>query len=189
MKGDQLARVISGRTGPPPVIMLTGFPPNPVPQEIAKVLTKPFDCQVVRSALSQFCLGSKQAEYKKLTACPELHDSAGDITMSLAEGASPGANRTDARSLEHKLAALEEQIVALLREKNETEQRFASTLSHIRHDVAQSVTVAQAFFELLPRVMEQEQLTPEKLKNPQFWLKFSHRAHEAIKAITGILKT
>jgi CheY-like chemotaxis protein len=54
MKGDQLARAIRQRdVQSPPVVMITGFPPAPVPFEICKVLLKPFDRLAIREALEE----------------------------------------------------------------------------------------------------------------------------------------
>lgn len=54
MKGDQLAREVRGRNEQTPVIMVTGFPPNPPPREVAKVVFKPFDLRSIRGILSEF---------------------------------------------------------------------------------------------------------------------------------------
>jgi CheY-like chemotaxis protein len=54
MRGDQLAREVRGRNAQPPVVMLTGFPPNPAPEEVAKVVLKPFDLHSIRSVLRDF---------------------------------------------------------------------------------------------------------------------------------------
>ncbi len=53
MKGDELARAIKTRENPKPVIMLTGFPPEPKPDEISKILIKPFDAEGLRQALAE----------------------------------------------------------------------------------------------------------------------------------------
>jgi CheY-like chemotaxis protein len=55
MRGDQLAREVRGREAQPPVIMITGFPPNPAPKEVAQVVIKPFDLQAIRGLLKSFC--------------------------------------------------------------------------------------------------------------------------------------
>jgi CheY-like chemotaxis protein len=55
MRGDQLAREVRGRDEQPPVIMITGFPPNPAPKEVAFVMIKPFDLHAVRGLLKSFC--------------------------------------------------------------------------------------------------------------------------------------
>jgi CheY-like chemotaxis protein len=55
MKGDELAREVHERNEDTPVVMVTGYPPNPPPSEVAKVVLKPFDLATLRSVLSQFC--------------------------------------------------------------------------------------------------------------------------------------
>lgn len=58
MKGDQLAREVRDRRQQTPVIMVTGYPPNPPPSEVAKVVFKPFDLSSIRGILSEFnCIG------------------------------------------------------------------------------------------------------------------------------------
>ena len=54
-RGDELARQVRGRSEQPPVVMITGFPPNPAPQEVARVMIKPFDLNSIRDVLSCFC--------------------------------------------------------------------------------------------------------------------------------------
>jgi CheY-like chemotaxis protein len=54
MKGDQLAREVRGRAQTTPIVMVTGYPPNPPPREIAKVVLKPFDLKSIRDILSEF---------------------------------------------------------------------------------------------------------------------------------------
>jgi CheY-like chemotaxis protein len=54
MKGDQLAREVHGRADRTPVVMVTGFPPQPPPSEVAKVVVKPFDLQSIRGVLNEF---------------------------------------------------------------------------------------------------------------------------------------
>jgi len=51
MRGDQLAREVRGRSALPPIVMITGFPPNPPPQDVAKVVVKPFDLHSIRGVL------------------------------------------------------------------------------------------------------------------------------------------
>lgn len=51
MKGDQLARAVRGRNAQPPVVMITGFPPNPAPVEVARVMIKPFDLRSIRGVI------------------------------------------------------------------------------------------------------------------------------------------
>jgi len=54
MKGDQFAREVRERGQSPPVVMVTGFPPNPPPGEVARVLLKPFDLRSIRGVVSEF---------------------------------------------------------------------------------------------------------------------------------------
>ncbi|MFO1497542.1 MAG: response regulator [Verrucomicrobiota bacterium] len=54
MRGDQFARELRGRTQDTPVVMVTGFPPNPTPSEVAKIVLKPFDLHSIRGILTQF---------------------------------------------------------------------------------------------------------------------------------------
>jgi len=58
MKGDKLAQAIRGRGEKPPIVMVTGFPPNPRPKAVAKVLIKPFDLQAIRGILSEFSVAA-----------------------------------------------------------------------------------------------------------------------------------
>jgi CheY-like chemotaxis protein len=51
MRGDQLAREVRGRSSQPPVVMITGFPPDPAPRDVVKVMIKPFDLHSVRGVL------------------------------------------------------------------------------------------------------------------------------------------
>jgi CheY-like chemotaxis protein len=53
MKGDQLAREVRGRAEQTPVVMVTGFPPNPAPQDVARILLKPLDLQAIRGILRE----------------------------------------------------------------------------------------------------------------------------------------
>jgi CheY-like chemotaxis protein len=57
MKGDQLARAIRVRGEQPPIVMITGFPPNPAPREVAKVVFKPFDLSSIRGIHREFSCG------------------------------------------------------------------------------------------------------------------------------------
>jgi DNA-binding NtrC family response regulator len=52
MKGDQLAREIRNRSDDTPVVMVTGFPPNPTPMEVQTVIVKPFDLSSIRETLA-----------------------------------------------------------------------------------------------------------------------------------------
>ena len=54
MRGDQFAREVRGREDHPPVVMITGFPPNPAPVEIAQIVIKPFDLHAIRGLLKSF---------------------------------------------------------------------------------------------------------------------------------------
>jgi CheY-like chemotaxis protein len=56
MRGDELARQVRGRSQQPPVVMITGFPPNPAPQDVARVVVKPFDLHSIRDVLKHFGL-------------------------------------------------------------------------------------------------------------------------------------
>jgi len=51
MRGDQLAREVRGRSAEPPIVMITGFPPHPPPQDVAKIVVKPFDLNSIRGVL------------------------------------------------------------------------------------------------------------------------------------------
>jgi len=182
MRGDQLARAIRTRAEAPPVVMVTGYPPSPTPHEIARVVLKPFDLQSVRSAVGQFQNSPGDKQNRKWTDCPGSQSPLNPTSNVVV--AQPGIGTP----LQKGLAELEEQVATLMREKRETEEQWAARLRHIRHEVAQAVTLAQAFFEILPQVMEQEELVAENSKHPEFWLKSRQRAHQAIKAIPGMLK-
>ena len=54
MKGDQLAREVRGRSESTPVVMVTGFPPQPAPREVSRIVVKPFDLQSIRGVLREF---------------------------------------------------------------------------------------------------------------------------------------
>lgn len=54
MRGDQFAREVRGRSQDTPVVMVTGFPPTPPPEEVAKVMLKPFDLRSIRGILGEF---------------------------------------------------------------------------------------------------------------------------------------
>lgn len=48
MKGDELAKAIKKRYPSKTIIMLTGFPPDQMPQEVSQVLLKPFNTEFLR---------------------------------------------------------------------------------------------------------------------------------------------
>ena len=52
MKGDQLAREIKTRDPAQTIILLTGSPPLPIPVDIAAVILKPFDLELLRKTLA-----------------------------------------------------------------------------------------------------------------------------------------
>ncbi|MHC1768794.1 MAG: response regulator [Verrucomicrobiia bacterium] len=57
MKGNELAERIRERPQPPPVIMVTGYPPKPTPPGVARVVLKPFGSTELRSIVSEFDSG------------------------------------------------------------------------------------------------------------------------------------
>jgi CheY-like chemotaxis protein len=54
MRGDQLARLIKQRAVSLPIVMVTGNPPSPLPNEICKMLLKPYSLTTVRAVVREF---------------------------------------------------------------------------------------------------------------------------------------
>ena len=52
MRGDQLAREIKVLNQDTPVVMVTGFPPDPKPDAVSQIIIKPFDLASIREALA-----------------------------------------------------------------------------------------------------------------------------------------
>lgn len=90
-------------------------------------------------------------------------------------------------ALGEKLAQLEREVQTLLRAKAEQEAEFRARISAMRHSVAQPLTTVQLFLELLPSVMRQEQMSTERLVNPNYWTQTYGRALDAVKKIPNIL--
>ena len=90
-------------------------------------------------------------------------------------------------AVQAKLGELEQQVTTLLAEHAACEQHYKAQLSAIRHSVAQPLTTVQLFLDLLPSVMKQEQMVPEKLVNPRFWTQTHARALDAVKQIPTLL--
>src|SRR5215831_19191516 len=53
MKGDELARLMKQRAQSLPIIMVSGNPPSPLPDEISKVLLKPYSQPQVRAVVQE----------------------------------------------------------------------------------------------------------------------------------------
>ncbi len=53
MRGDQLAQEVRGRSHDTTVVMVTGYPPNPAPRDVAKVMLKPFDLKSIRGVITE----------------------------------------------------------------------------------------------------------------------------------------
>jgi signal transduction histidine kinase len=86
-----------------------------------------------------------------------------------------------------KIEELEQQIAFLIRRTEEQQKEFSARLSSIRHNAAQPLTTVQLFLDLLPSVMRQEQMVPEKLVNPHFWTQTHQKALDAVRSIPKIL--
>lgn len=54
MKGEELAQRIRARPQPPPVIMVTAYPPNGRPPGVVRVVLKPFNTAELRRIVSEF---------------------------------------------------------------------------------------------------------------------------------------
>lgn len=98
--------------------------------------------------------------------------------------------------LQEKLRQVEEQVVRLLREKQEAVERcerlqveFAAKLRSIRHDAAQPLTTLQFFLDLLPSALQQDRLVMSQMTNQNFWTNTYNRAQEAVKSIPRILQS
>ena len=90
--------------------------------------------------------------------------------------------------LERKITELEEQVRTLTQDRQAMELHFAAKLQAIRHDVAQPLMTVQFFLDLLPGVLQQEQLDAARFVNQNYWNNTYHRALAALKTIPKIVE-